>query len=95
VQTLQWIDIYFKSNFALETIFNCLKLSGYRYLREKDPDRSLFGNVWEPKEKIRMLSEIVRNNEFLLIDEKILLPLSENIGGFYGIAVENVRKRVR
>lgn len=95
VQMLQWLDIYFKTNVALETIFSCLQLSGYRYLRSKDPDRSLFGVMWENKEKARILSDTVRNNEFLLIDEKILQPLAKHIASLYGIAADNVKKRVR
>jgi hypothetical protein len=46
----------------------CVRLSGYRYLLSKDPDRVLFGMRRDSSDKIRLLSEIVRNTEFLLID---------------------------
>lgn len=55
----------------------------------------LFGVLWENRERIKSLSVIIHDNEFVLIDQKILLPLAENISRSYNIGLEGVRKKVR
>jgi hypothetical protein len=95
VQFLHWIDLYTGSTDSLESILNCVRLGGYKYLCSKDPDRMLFGVLWENRERIKSLSVIIHDNEFVLIDQKILLPLAENISRSYNIGLEGVRKKVR
>lgn len=68
VQIMQWLDFYFQQKSSLEEIMTCLRLAGYRYLIGKDQERVLFGMRRDPTDKLKLLSETVRNTEFLLID---------------------------
>lgn len=79
----------------MECILGCVRLAGFKYLCEKDPDRMLFGVLWENRERAKTLSEVIQKNEFVLIDEKILQPLAENISRIYNIGLDGVKKKVR
>lgn len=49
----------------------------------------------DSSDKLRLLSELVRSTEFLLIDEKILRPLADNIAACYNLAVQPTLRSVR
>lgn len=46
-------------------------------------------------ERVKGLGEMVRNTEFGLIDEKVLVELARIISGLYGMGVESARQSVR
>jgi hypothetical protein len=61
VQIMCWLDKHFQQKSSLEQIMACVRLAGYRYLLGKDPERVMFGMRRDSSDKLKLLSELVRN----------------------------------